>query len=90
MEVVQLADDRLGVLLGGGVVVDPGDSLCNTDVAAPVTYVVQEADEGGVINNHAVVTVRTQEDTPREFQGTASGAVAVPSGRDACARRRLP
>ena len=78
LEVVRLVDDRLGVLLGGGVVVDPGESVCNTDVGPPVTYVVQESDAGGVINNNAVVTVRTLEDTPREFQGTASSAVAVP------------
>ena len=43
-----------------------------------VSYVVQESDAGSVINNNAVVTVRTQEATPREFQETATSAVAVP------------
>ncbi len=78
LEVVRLVDDRIGVVLEGGPVVAPGDSVCNTDVGAAVTYVVQESDAGSVIKNNAVVTVRTQEPAPRESQETATSAVAVP------------
>ena len=78
LEVARLVDDRIGVVLEGGPVVAPGDSVCNTDVGAAVTYVVQESDAGSVIKNNAVVTVRTQEPAPRESQGTATSAVAVP------------
>ena len=52
--------------------------LCNTDVGAPASYVVQESDVGSVINNNAVVTVETLEDPPREFQQTAQTEVLVP------------
>ena len=63
-----------------GAVVAPGESVCNTDVGAPVSYVVQESDAGSVIHNNAVVTVQTQEDEPREFQQTAQTEVAGPGG----------
>ena len=61
----------------GAPIVDPGESVCTTDVGAgqlrrPGT------DAGSVIHNNAVVTVQTQEDTPREFQETATADVAVP------------
>ena len=79
LTVVRLVDDRIGVVLEGGRVVAPGASLCNTDVGATASYVVQESDDGSVIVNNAVVTVRTQEDEPREFQQTAQTEVLVPS-----------
>ena len=78
LEVVRLVDDRIGVVLEGAQVVAPGESLCNTDVGAPVSYVVQESDAGSVINNNAVVTVQTEETESRTFQQTATAAVAVP------------
>ena len=58
--------------------VAPGESLCNTDVGAPASYVVQESDVGSVIINNAVVTVETQEEEPREFQAIAQTEVLVP------------
>ena len=83
LEVVRLVDDRLGVVIelpDVETVVAPGESLCNTDVGQPVSYTVTEADLDTTIVNHAVVTVRTLEDTPREFQAVADrrgrGAVA--------------
>ena len=51
--------------------------MCNTEVGTPVSYVVLESDAGSVIHNNAVVTVRTQEAEPREFQAIASAVVAV-------------
>ncbi len=80
LEVVRLVDDRLGVVIelpGVETVVAPGDSLCNTDIGQPVTYTVRLADVGTTITNHAVVTVRTQEATPRVFQATATATVDV-------------
>ena len=44
----------------------------------PVSYTVQPDDAGKVIYDNAVVTVRTQEAQPRQFQGTATSDVAVP------------
>ena len=78
LTVVRLVDDRIGVVLEGGRVVAPGESLCNTDVGAPASYVVQESDVGSVIINNAVVTVETQEEEPREFQAIAQTEVLVP------------
>ena len=80
LEVVRLVDDRLGVVIelpGVETVVAPGDSLCNTDIGQPVTYTVRLADVGTTITNHAVVTVRTVEATPRVFQATATATVDV-------------
>ena len=71
-------DDRIGLIFEGDRVVAPGESICNTDVGNPVSYTVQPDDAGKVIYNHAVVTLRTQEDEPRQFQGTATSDVAVP------------
>ncbi len=81
LEVVRLVDDRLGVVIelpDVQTVVAPGETLCNTDVGQPVTYTVTEADLDTTIINSAVVTVRTLEDTPREFQAVAVTRVAVP------------
>ena len=38
---------------------------------------MQATDAGSFIDNNAVVTVRTQEAEPREFQATASSSVGV-------------
>ena len=80
LEVIRLVDDRLGVVIelpDVETVVAPGDSLCNTDIGQPVSYAVTPADLGTTITNHAVVTVRTQEPTPRTFQATAVAEVDV-------------
>ena len=78
LTIVRLVDDRLGVVLDGDAVVAPGATLCHTDVSNIVTYTIREADAGSVINNNTVVTVRTQEAEPREFQAIAAAVVAVP------------
>ena len=80
LEVVRVVDDRLGVVIelpSVQTIVGPGESVCNTDIGNVARYVVQPDDAGSIIHNNAVVTVRTQEAEPREFQGTASSAVAV-------------
>ena len=82
LEVVRMVDDRLGVVIelpSVETVVEPGQTLCNTDVGADVSYVVEPNDAGSVVENNAIVTVRTQEPEPREFQGTADAVVAVAS-----------
>ena len=83
LEVVRLVDDRLGVVIelpDVQTVVEPGETLCNTDVGQPVTYTVTEADLDTTIINSAVVTVRTLEDTPPGVPGSGRhprlGAVA--------------
>ena len=78
MQVVRIVDDRIGSFSRVGASSVPGESVCNTDVGAPFSYVVQESDAGSVIHNNAVVTVQTQEDEPREFQQTATAEVLVP------------
>ena len=81
LEVVRLVDDRLGVVVelpSVATVVAPGESICTTDLGVGVSYVVQARDAGSVIHNNAVVTVRTHQSTPREFQATATSDVAVP------------
>ncbi|HEY3484662.1 MAG TPA: hypothetical protein VGK49_04720, partial [Ilumatobacteraceae bacterium] len=81
LEVVRLVDDRLGVLIelpSVTTIVEPGASLCNSDVGVAVEYVVIDADIGTTIANNAVVTVRTREPSPRTFQATSSAAVDVP------------
>ncbi len=81
LEVVRLVDDRLGVVIelpDVRTVVPPGGSLCSSDLGIPVTYTVTAADIGTTITSYAVVTVRTQEPTPREFQATATQNVDVP------------
>ena len=93
LEVVRLVDDRLGVVIelpDVETVVAPGDSLCNTDIGQPVTHEVALADLGTTITNHAVVTVRTQEPTPRQFQATATAEVDVALPTDLFAALRGP
>ena len=75
---LRLVDDRIGVVLEGEEPIAPGAKVCNTDVGAPASYVVQESDAGSVIHNNTVITVQTQEDQPREFQATAEASVTVP------------
>ena len=78
LEVMRVVDDRIGLVAEGGRVVAPGELICNTDIGNTVSYTVRPDDAGKVIHNNAVVTVRTQEDEPRQFQGTATSDVAVP------------
>ena len=64
------------------MLVAPGETLCNTDVGLPVTYVVQADDAGALIHNEAIVTVQTQDvQRPRVFQQTADAQVNVPLER---------
>ncbi len=84
LEVVRLVDDRLGVVIelpDVETVVGPGETLCNTDIGQPISYTVALSDLGTTITNHAVVTVRTQEDPPRVFQASATAGVRVPLAR---------
>ena len=81
LEVVRLVDDRLGAVIelpSVETVVAPGQTICNTNIGIPISYTVQPDDAGKVIYNNAVVTVRTKEAQPRQFQGTATANVAVP------------
>ncbi len=78
LQVGRVVDDRIGLVFEGGRVVAPGEAVCNTDVGAPFSYVVDESDAGSVIHNNAVITVRTEEAEPREFQQTATAEVLVP------------
>ena len=80
LEVVRVVDDRLGVVIelpSVQTIVGPGESICNTDIGNFASYTVELDDAGSIIHNNAVVTVRTQEAEPREFQGTATSEVAV-------------
>ncbi len=84
LEVVRLVDDRLGVVLedtATPTIVQPGATLCNTDLGLPVSYEVTPADADTTIVNNAVVTVRTLESPPRTFQASASTTVDVPSSK---------
>ena len=88
---MRVVDDRLGVVIelpSVQTVVGPGESICNTDIGNIASYTVQPDDAGSVIHNNAVVTVRTQEAEPREFQGTATvGGRRGPAEGSARARR---
>ena len=80
LEVVRLVDDRLGVVIelpSVETIVGPGETLCSTDLGVDVSYVVPSDDAGSVVRDNAVVTVRTTESTPREFQQTAFSEVVV-------------
>ena len=84
LEVVRLADDRLGVLIerpSVATVVQPGDTLCSSDTGDVIGYTIQPSDAGTTLVNNSVVTVRTLEDEPREFQATAQATVLVPVRR---------
>jgi hypothetical protein len=79
LEVVQVVDDRFGILQvpEEQTIVSPGETLCNTDLGLPVSYVVQESDEGTTIVNNAVVTVRTVGAEPQAFQSADPAEVRV-------------
>ena len=89
LEVVRLVDDRLGVVIelpSVQTIVGPGESICNPDIGIIASYKVLPDDAGSVIHNYAVVTVRTQEAEPRQFQVAATAVVVVAihrSGSDA-------
>ncbi len=78
LEVVRFADDRLGVVAEGQLVVGPGETVCNTDIGPSITYEVQADDAGAPIYNEAIVTVQTQETERRVYQQAADTAVDVP------------
>jgi hypothetical protein len=58
LEVVRVEDDKFGVLEvpAESTIVAPGETLCNTDLGLPVSYVVAPEDAGKTIVNNAVVT----------------------------------
>jgi hypothetical protein len=70
LEVIQVDDDKFGLLTvpEEQTIVDPGETLCSTDLGLPVSYVATEADAGTTIVNNAVVTVRTVGAGPQAFQ----------------------
>jgi hypothetical protein len=73
LEVLQLVDDRIGVLLEEpqATIVQPGASL-----SATITYTVVPTDAGTTIENNAVVTV-SDPATGRTAQGVADEHVDV-------------
>lgn len=80
LEVTRLVDDRLGVVIelpDVETIVQPGATLCNTDIGQPVTYTVRAADAGTTIVNNAVVTVRDPQRPNELFQLSAQDAVDV-------------
>jgi hypothetical protein len=79
LEVVQVVDDRLGVLELPDVatIVAPGERICNTDIGLPVSYETTAADAGTTIVNNAVVTVRTVGAEPQGFQAADAAEVVV-------------
>ena len=79
LEVVRFVDDQFGILEvpEERTVVEPGDSLCSTDLGLPVSHVVTEADAGTTIVNNATVTLRTVGDEPETFQATDSAEVEI-------------
>jgi len=78
LEVLRVDDDRFGTLElpDDRTVVQPGETICNTDVDLPVSYVVEETDEGTTIVNHAFATVQTLDG--EAFQATDAAEVEVP------------
>jgi LPXTG-motif cell wall-anchored protein len=84
LEVVSVVDDRFGVLEvpEEQTIVSPGETLCNTDLGLPVSYVVAPTDAGTRIVNNAVVTVRTVGAEPQAFQAADLAEVEVlPAGQ---------
>jgi len=79
LEVVRVVDDKFGVLEvpEDQTVVEPGESLCSTDLGLPVSYVATEADAGTTIVNNATVTVRTVGSEPQAFQATDPAEVEI-------------
>jgi LPXTG-motif cell wall-anchored protein len=80
LEVTRLVDDRLGIVIelpDVDTLIQPGGTICNTDLGEPRSYTVTELDAGTTIENAAVVTVRDPA-TDRVFQQVAEDAVVVP------------
>ncbi len=73
LEIVEFSDDRLGVAFEGSVGGGAGRvGVQHRRRPDRSSHVVQPTEAGSVIDNNAVVTLRTQEDEPREFQATAA------------------
>ena len=81
LEVVRVDDDRFGVLEvpEASTIVSPGETLCNTDLGLPVSYVVEPSDAGKTIVNNAVVTVRTTGVDAQAFQAADPAEVEIPA-----------
>jgi hypothetical protein len=79
LEVVRVDDDRFGVLEvpAASTIVSPGETLCNTDLGLPVSYVVEPSDAGTTIVNNAVVTVRTTGVDAQAFQAADPAEVEI-------------
>ena len=79
LEVVRVVDDRYGTLEvpEEETILSPGETLCNTDLGLPVTYVARPADAGTTIVNNAVVTVRTVGAEPQAFQAADPAEVEI-------------
>ncbi len=58
-------------------IVSPGETLCNTDLGLPVSYVVEPSDAGTTIVNNAVVTVRTTGVDAQAFQAADPAQVEM-------------
>ena len=89
LEVVRVVDDRYGTLEvpEEETILSPGETLCNTDLGLPVTYVAGPADEGTTIVNNAVVTVRTVGAQPQAFQAADPAEVEILAAGDRSNRR---
>jgi LPXTG-motif cell wall-anchored protein len=79
LEVIQVDDDRFGLLTvpEEQTIVEPGETLCSTDLGLPVSYVATEADVGTTIVNNAVVTARTVGAEPQAFQSADQAEVEI-------------
>jgi hypothetical protein len=79
LEVVRVVDDRYGTLEvpEEETILSPGETLCNTELGLPVTYVPRPADAGTTIVNNAVVTVRTVGAQPQAFQAADPAEVEI-------------
>ena len=75
---LRLVDDRIGVVLEGQEPIAPGASVCNTDVGAPASYVVQESDAGSVIPEQRRDHRADRGGRTVVFQQTATAEVLVP------------
>ena len=78
LEVIRVVDDRFGTLELPDVatVVAPGQTVCNSDLGIPVSYIVQPVDAGTTLVNNAVVTVRPVGGL-QAFQAADPAAVEV-------------
>jgi hypothetical protein len=92
LEVVRVVDDKFGVLEvpDEQTIVEPGETLCSTDLGLPVSYVATEADAGTTIVNNAVVTVRTVGAEPQAFQAADLAEVEIVGPEQAEPTTTLP